>query len=174
MGPTNSQVHEVVATMRGNVKKVLQHGLINTVGDVAKHDLKIVSRGQILGKGGTHGSADINSLLDARDVNGIVVSIRVDSSTIAKAISVKLTGNTSIVVVSGDSSTTSDGQTLGTLLDMLLGMVIAIEGSMSIATLEVEVGSAKVRHVGLNVQNASLTQVSNGDREGGRNDGDLH
>ena len=36
---TNSKVHEVVTAEAGFIEDLLQHALINFVGDVAKHDL---------------------------------------------------------------------------------------------------------------------------------------
>jgi len=39
VGEVNAQIHEVVFAPAGLVNNLLQHRLINLVGDVAKHDL---------------------------------------------------------------------------------------------------------------------------------------
>ena len=40
---TNAKVHEVVATEAGVIDNLFEHGLINTIWDVAQHDLKTVN-----------------------------------------------------------------------------------------------------------------------------------
>lgn len=43
---TNSQVHEIIAPGTGLINDGLQEGLINTIGNVAEHDLGKVSKYQ--------------------------------------------------------------------------------------------------------------------------------
>lgn len=43
---TDAKVHEVITTQAGDIDDVLQHDLINTVRDIAQHDLKMVSPSQ--------------------------------------------------------------------------------------------------------------------------------
>jgi hypothetical protein len=42
-GLTNAKIHEVISSKAGLINNLLQHGLINTVWNVAQHDLKMMS-----------------------------------------------------------------------------------------------------------------------------------
>ena len=62
---TNAQIHEVVVTKARHVNDLLQLGLSDTVGDVAKHDLHQVSTSSSLSEGETYSGANVSAGTDA-------------------------------------------------------------------------------------------------------------
>jgi hypothetical protein len=87
-GRTNAKIHEVIAAMAGDINDLFQHCLINTVGDVAQHDLERVSGSHEIERSRVepHSSADVLATLNATDVNSIVVGVLIDATAIAKTI----------------------------------------------------------------------------------------
>jgi hypothetical protein len=71
---TNAKIHEVVAAVTGHVEDALQLGLSDTVGNVAKHDLKQCEMRKHERVRGTYRGADIKTTSDALDIDASVLT----------------------------------------------------------------------------------------------------